>query len=267
MWCPQTGLNSKNMPKHLRNRPLHRLTALLLASTLVLLSADSDAASVAWPVVALPKDSVAYAVGDQMTVNGIPLRVQGFFVKTNQSATAAWFRQRLGKPLVENRLGPALVLGRAEGQHYITVRLSSEPNGTSGIVTIAHLHAAYYSRDAKKAATERLLSRLPPGSELVTELQSTDGGKQSRYYIVSNTYHEEVNRDRILDLMREDGLALRFQATAPEATLQRGVTRLTNGTVFVFNGDRKEAIAVIGRNTTGRTVVQVNVVSDMVRYE
>ena len=255
------------MNNHLRNHPLRRLTALLLANTLVFLSADSSAASVAWPIVALPKEAVAYAVGDQMTVNGIPLRVQGFFVKTNRSATANWFRQRLGRPLVENKLGPALVLGRAEGQHYITVRLSPEPNGTSGIVTVAHLHAAYYSRDAKKAATERLLSRLPPGSELVTELQSTDGGKQSRYYVLSNTYHEDVNRDRIVDLMRQDGLVLRFQAIAPEATLQRGVTQLSNGTIFVFNGDRKEAIAVIGRNTTGRTVVQVNVVSDMARYE
>lgn len=255
------------MLKHLGNLRLLRLATRFLAIALVLLTANSGAAALAWPSVAMPKDAVAYAIGDQMTAHGIPLRVQGFFVKTTQGATANWFRQRLGKPLVENKLGRALVLGRPQGEHYITIRLSPEPDGTSGVVTVAHLQAAYYSRATRKAATKRLLSRLPPGSELVTELVSTDGGKQSRYYVVSNTYHEDVNRDRILDLMREDGLAVRYQAAAPEGTLRRGETQLSNGTVFFFSGDRKEAIAVIGRNTTGRTVVQVNVISHMVRYE
>lgn len=255
------------MLKHLSNRRPPRLIALFLTGTLALLLAASRAAASAWPSIPIPKDAVAYSVGDQMTVNGIPLRVQGFFAKTTQGDTANWFRQRLGKPVVENKLGSAIVLGRAEGQHYITVRLSPEPHGTSGVVTIAHLHAAYYSRDTKKAVTERLLSRLPPGSELVTELQSTDGGKQSQYYVLSNTYHEDVNRDRILELMREDGLALRFQAKAPDATLQQRSTQLSSGTVFIFNGGSKEAIAVIARDTTGRTVVQVNVINDMTSYK
>lgn len=255
------------MLNYLRTRLRGRLTTLILTSTLALLSANSGAAALAWPSVPTPKDAVVHVIGDQMTVNGIPLRLQRFFVNTPPVETAQWFRRHLGKPLVENKLGPALVLGRAQGEHYITVRLSPEFNGTSGIVTIAHLRAAYYSRDTKRAATERLLSRLPPGSELITELQSIDGGKQRRYYVLSNTYHEDVNRDRILDLMREDGLALRFQAITPEATLQRGVTQLSNGTVFVFNGDSKEAIAVIGRNATGRTIVQVNVISEMASYK
>lgn len=255
------------MRKYLGHCRPARLAALFLTSILALRLGDVGAATLAWPSVAIPNDAVAYAVGDQMTVNGIPLRIQAFFAKTTQDETADWFRQRLGKAHVENKLGSAIVLGRAEGQHYITVRLSPESHGTSGIVTVAHLHAAYYGRDTKKAATERLLSRLPPGSELVTELQSTDGGKQSRYYVLSNTYHEDVNRDRILELMREDGLALRFQAKAPEAQLQRGGTQLSNGTVFLFNGASKEAIAVIGRDTTGRTVVQVNVINDMAAYK
>lgn len=255
------------MCKHLLNRRPPRLTALFLTSALALLLADTSVAALAWPSVPIPKDAVAYAIGDQMTVNGIPLRAQGFFAKTTQSETANWFRQRLGKPVVENKLGSAIILGRAEGQHYITVRLSPEPHGTSGIVTIAHLHAAYYSRNTKKAVTERLLSRLPPGSELVTELQSTDGGKQSRYYVLSNTYHEDVNRDHILELMREEGLALRFQAKAPDEALQQRLTQLSNGTVFIFNGGNKEAIAVIGRDTTGRTIVQVNVINDMASYK
>lgn len=255
------------MLKHLLNRRSSRLIALFLTTASTLLLANNSVAALAWPNIPIPNDAVAYAVGDQMTVNGIPLRVQGFFAKTTQSETANWFRQRLGKHVVENKLGSAIVLGRAEGQHYITVRLSHEPHGTSGIVTIAHLHAAYYSRDTKKAEIERFLSRLPPGSKLVTQLQSADGGKQSRYYVLSNTYHEDVNRDRILELMREDGLALQFKAKAPEATLQQGVTQLSNGTVFIFNGDSKEAIAVIGRDTTGRTVVQVNVISNIASYK
>lgn len=255
------------MRMHLIHLGLRPRIALALAGALVLPSSGSAAASLSWPTVALPNDAVVYPVGDQMTVHGMPLRVQGFFVKTTQGATANWFRKRLGKPMVENRLGQALVLGRAQGPHFITIQLLSQTDGTSGIVSVAHFHAAYKSRDTRKAATERLLSRLPPGSELITELVSTDGRKQSRLYVISNTYHEDVNRDRVYDLMREDGLTLRHQARAPEQHLRSGKAQLSNGSVFVFNGERKEAVAVIGRNTTGRTIVQVNVISDMANYQ
>lgn len=237
--------------------------ALVLAGALVVPSPCAAAAALSWPTVALPSDAVVYPVADQMAVHGIPLRIQGFFVKSTLGATANWFRERLGKPIVENRLGRALVLGRAQGPHFITIQLSSQADGTSGTLSIAHLHAAYKTRDTRKTATERLLSRLPPGSELVTELVSNDGNKQSRFYVVSNTYHEEVNRDHVHDLMREDGLTVRHQASAPNPSTAGGKPQLSNGIVYVFNGERKEAVAVIGRNAIGRTIVQVNVISDV----
>lgn len=255
------------MLEHSTIRQFSRLSALLLASAMYLFIAGAAAAALPWPSVDIPKDAVAYGIGDLITVNGIPLRIQGFFVKTTQDATANWFRKRLGQPIMENKIGRALVLGRAEGQHYITVTLSTGLNGTTGTVSVANLRAAYNNRDARKTSTQYLLSRLPPGSELVTEMLSTDGSKQSRYYVLSNTYHEDVNRDRVIDLMRADGLVLRSHAIASAATSRREATQLSNGMVFIFSGDRKEAIAVIGRNDEGRTVVQVNVVSELEHYK
>lgn len=233
----------------------------LLASAL-LYAAHCCAAAAGWPAVTLPKDSVTHDIGEQLTANGIPMRVQGFSVQMDPAATANWFRQRLREPLVENKLGRALILGRPEGEHYITIRLSPVPNGTSGVVIVSHLKAAYDNRERRKTAMARLLSRLPGNSELLTEMESTDGNKLSQFYILSNSYHEDVNRDYIIDLMREDGMILRHRSAAPSGHSQSVARQLSNGEAFVFSGARKEAIAVIGRNATGRTIVQVNVISD-----
>lgn len=239
----------------------------LLVSALLLQAANCCAVAAAWPVVALPKDSVVNDIGEQMTANGVPMRVQGFQSQMDPAATANWFRHRLREPLVENKLGPALILGRREGEHYITIRLSPVPNGTGGVVIVSHLKAAYDNRERRKTDIERLLSRLPGNSELLTEMESTDGGKLSRFYILSNSYHEDVNRDYIIDLMREDGMILRHRSSAPSGHSQSGARQLSNGEAYVFSGARKEALAVIGKNATGRTVVQVNVISDKGRLK
>ena len=135
--------------------------------------------------------------------------------------------------------------------------------GTNGTVTVSHLRAAYESRGKTRAALSRLLARLPVGSKIDTEMVSIDGRKLSRYYVASNKHNEEVNRDRILDLMREDGMRLQYQPSATDREVMNRIPALLqNGRTLFFQGDKKEAVAVIGRNAEGLTVIQVNVISE-----
>jgi hypothetical protein len=240
--------------------------SLFIALSLVFLSLPSSGAEIgkqAWPVVSLPQDAVAYSIGEQITVNGIPLGIKGFVTRSGPHAMAKWFRGRLGEPVVETKLGGAVILGKAQRGYFITIQITPAGTGTNGTVTVSHLRAAYESRDKTRAALNRLLARLPSGSKVDTEMVSTDGSKLSRYYVATNRHNEKVNRDRILDLMREDGMRLQYQ---PSVTAREVMNRipalLQNGRTLFFQGKKKEAVAVIGSNAEGLTVVQVNVISE-----
>lgn len=240
--------------------------ALLVTLALVFVSLPSSGTEIiqqGWPVVALPQDATAYPIGDRITANGIPLRIKGFVARSGSHAMVKWFRTRLGEPMVETRMGKFLILGKAQKDYFITIQMTPAGTGTTGTVTVSHLRDAYESRDKTKAALSRLLAHLPAGSKIETDLVSTDGGKLSRYYIVSNTQHADVNRDRILDLMRQDGMKLQYQGSGEERRLASRVSvLLQNGRTLFFHGERKEAVVVIGRNASGVTVMQVNVISE-----
>ena len=74
-----------------------------------------------WPVIELPPRADTFAVGDQFTANGLPMRAKGFRTKDMQLAQAVeWFKRSLGQPLVENKFGSKVILGRAQGGYYVT---------------------------------------------------------------------------------------------------------------------------------------------------
>ncbi|QOY94474.1 hypothetical protein IM543_00655 [Massilia sp. UMI-21] len=210
-----------------------------------------------------PKDTTTYSIGDQITVNGMPLKIEGFLARSSPHVMAKWFRGRLGEPMVETKLENALILGKAQEGYFITIRMVPAGVGTNGTLTVSNLKAAYDSRDVTKTALSRLLDRLPAGSKIGTVMMSADGGKLSKYYALSNNHGEEVNRNHILDLMRDEGMSLQFQAATEEERLaSRTLKILKNGKTLFFRGKKKEAVAVIGRTSEGPTIVQVNVISE-----
>jgi len=208
-----------------------------------------------WPQVALPKDIRLHDVGAPITVNGLPMRMTSFSAKTSKAETAKWFRSSLGQPLVENLVGDKLVLGKAIGQYLLSVQMQSIETGTRVLIAVSDQKTGYENRPAVKANIDRLLARLPAGSQLVSHTSSIDAGKQSSYVVVSNTYSEEVNRDRIVSNMRDDGLQLEREATVDEQNFSRGSGIRPNGKTLFFKGLKTEAIAVISRNQESTSVV------------
>lgn len=231
-----------------------------LATVVWLLCMQGAAAQAAWPKVGMPKDVQAFDVGGQVTTNGIPMRMQGFVANAKPEQLADWFRQNMGRPLVENTVGGKLILGRAQGEHYLTVQLEPAGSGTRGLVAVSHLKAAQDTQAQTQAATNRWMSRLPSGSQLMTQTVSEDAGKLSTYRVVVNSHSQETNSERIKSMMREDGLAFEREAAADAgAAGRRGPS--PGGKTLFFKSSDKEAMAVIYRDPAGQTAVVLNTIS------
>jgi hypothetical protein len=233
-----------------------------LAAALLLATATARGAT-AWPAVALPPNVSAYALGDQVTVDGLPMRIQGWSSADSPAQLAAWFRRQLGRPLMENTLGRKLVLGRMAGEFYISIQLEADGKGTHGVLAVSHLKAGYQQRAETQAALRRLLSRLPSGTRVTSHMVSGDDGKLARYAVLANQYHEDINRERVVDMMREDGLALEREAAAVETSAHPLAAGARDGRTLWFKGAGKDAMAVICRGKDGGTTIVLNTVTHM----
>lgn len=228
-----------------------------LAFALVIVLACAAArAGAPWPAVPLPEDATRYDIGQQMTVNGMPLRMQGFLSPSTPEAVAAWLRHQ-GKPLVQDRIGAKLVLGRVEGEFYVTVQLEGAGSGTRGLVAVSHLKAGYEHYPAAREAAERLLQRLPAGSRLVSQMSSSDAGRLARYVVLANDQPVALNRDRLVALMREDGLQLQREARPAAGA---------DGTTLLFQAAGREANAIVSRGRDGVTTLVLHFSHSMETY-
>lgn len=234
--------------------------AILCASTTI--CAAARPAPPAWPTVALPDDAQRYDIGEQINANGTPLRMQGFVSARAPAELARWFRARLGQPLMENTVAGKLVLGHPRDEFYLTVQLEALAHGTRGLVAVSHLRAGYERFPALREATLRLLARLPAGSRVVSQTTSTEAGKLSRHLVIENRHGVDLNRSRVIDVMREDGLALQREAR-PSAAGPGGKA----GHTLFFAGAGRDAMAVVSRNPDGSSTLLLHTLNTMERFQ
>jgi len=237
-----------------------RMATILPAVMLAVLHgapAMADSAAASWPQVDLPPGAAIVDMGRQITAQGVPLRMQGFSVGDSRAVVASWFRRHLPTPLMENQVAGKLVLGQGRGDFYITVQLEDLPQGTRGVVAVSNLKALQAQRAATQAQQQRYLARLPDGTRVISQLSSTEHGVATMQLAVANSYSEDVNRDRLRALMRDDGFVLEREvpAEAPGGAA-------SGGTLF-FKGRGKDAMAVIFRDREGRVTVVLNTTQHM----
>jgi hypothetical protein len=225
------------------------------------------AAAPAWPEVALPPGASSYSIGQQVSVDGLPMQMQGFTSSAPLSVTADWFRQHMDKPLMENHVGDKLVLGRARDSFYITIQLEQTPGGTRGIVSVSDFKAALIQRAATAAARERVLSRFPSGTRVLTAMASTDAARSSSYVALANHYSEDVNRQRVLDMLREDGMVLEREEHPGAGAVHGLPAGAAGGRALFFKGRGREAIAVISRAPDSSVTVVLNTITTMEHFK
>ncbi|HEX8603766.1 MAG TPA: hypothetical protein VF774_14065 [Pseudoduganella sp.] len=218
-----------------------------------------------WPEVPLPPDAQPYPIGEQLGVNGMPMRLRGFTTDSSLERTAAWFRDHFPRPMVENKVKDRLVIGRGIGtSYYITVQLAPAGTGTRGTVSVTDFRGAAAQMAASRAANEKILAAMPSGTKLLNAMTSTDAGRNSAFFVLANTYSEEANAERVKRMLGAEGLELENDArsaaagTAALAGLPRGAA---SGRTLSFRGKGREAIAVISRMPDNRVSIVLNTIT------
>jgi hypothetical protein len=209
-----------------------------------------------WPRVALPGDLRPFDIAREITHNGLPMRLQGFVSALPADRLVEQFRRSLGEPLVENRVGAQRVLGRMQGDFYVSVQIEPAGQGSRGTTAVTHLKVARDQEDAVRQQRERWSSRLLPGSRVLSQTVSRDGPRHATHLVFSNTHGEAQNREGLASLLQGEGLALEREGH-PEGDA---------GRVLFFKGQGKEAMATLHRDGNGRTTVVLNVVARMENY-
>lgn len=247
-------LKIQKCPIYLGNRPVQFFGLLALTC----LINNYAFAQKEWPAIEFPKDSSTYIVGEKVVVNGLPLKMTGFVSPTKLPQIAEWFRQKLGQPLVENTVANKLILGRAQGETYLTIQLETIGTGTRGLVAISNQKIAFNRHADSVAVRARWIGRLLPDSKLISQMNSDDNGQVATYTFFSNTYSEDVNAARITKIMLEDGLALEHEARVDRNSENKSVVKIIHGQTLFYKGGGKEAIAVISKAQDGKTLVVLN---------
>ena len=216
----------------------------------------------------MPPNVSAFEVGEHMTVNGLPMRVQGFVSQDmNVSELAGWFRRTLGQPLVEDRRGTQLIRGRGQGGYYLSVQM--EPaglHGSKGLLAVSDVAGMNRNREQHMAANERWLRRWPSGSQIISRTASQDSGKTALHLVLRNAHSEELNRDALVDVLQQDGLKLEWEVAASGSLGDQLSASQRSGKAYFFNGDGKEAMATIARDGQGQTTIVLNKVNTLKRY-
>jgi hypothetical protein len=211
-----------------------------------------------WPQIPLPKHVDVFKVGNEMVVNGMPIRVQGFVSRATPAELAASMRQLLGSPLMEDRRGGTLVLGRGEGQYYITVQLSPLGSGTRALIAVTKPPVSTQPTDAP--IDRHLLSAFPPGSTLTSHTSSIDDTAHADYAAIVNSHSGDINAEHVKRMMHADGFTLEREAK-PKQGSRPGVNASPGARTMFFKRAGAEAVAVVARNQSGDSVIVLNRVS------
>jgi hypothetical protein len=237
----------------------------MLAGVLLCVGASVAFAHGEWPEIALPKMARPVDIGGQFSLNGLPMRIKGFIASRAPSEMAEVFRRALGQPLMENRIGDKLLLGRMQGDFYLSVQIEPSARGSRGAIAVTNLKLAANKRSEFTAEKERWLNRLPAGSRLLSLMTSEDAGKISTHFVITNGFADSINATRFKSMLAEEGMSLERETTSDgNTTAQRYA--VPQGRTLYFRGQNKEAIAVIS-HANGGTAVVLNIITHLERIQ
>jgi hypothetical protein len=220
-----------------------------------------------WPTLALPPGTASYSISPRMAVDGIPMKLEGFESPKSPAELVSWFRAQLPQPLLENTVGTKLVLGHPHGSYFFTIQMEAVDGGTKGVVAVTDIDGAMVERKAGDSVTDRVLAGFPAGTQVVRSMTSSEQSRSSTFVALVNRYSEDVNRQRLVDLLLADGMRLEREATADAATEARLPSGTQVGSTLFFKGEGKEATAVITRGADSQVNVVLNTVTNLEQFK
>lgn len=227
------------------SRPINMIKAYHL---LVVLLCSVTAQASDWPSIEAPPKATVQWVGQDMKLNGVPLRIQQFTSNVGMTELMNYYRAIWGsqaeRKSVENALGKWHVIGKQQGDYYLSVQV--KPAGltkSTGYLTVSKL-----------PGTDHIIRSggqfpLMAGTRIQSELESNDPGQKAKTLTLLNTYSVTSNADFYKDKLaaqgwildphyggsQQDGkaYALFFRLENEEATLI--LSKVAAGTLTVAN--------------------------------
>jgi hypothetical protein len=196
----------------------------------------------AWTSVEAPPRTSLEWVAQDMVYNGIPTRIQFFRSRAALPEVLAWYRQRWtegGRPrYVENNTGPWKTISHAVGQDFVTIQVRPASGGGA---------EGYVSQRPIEAPPHAALGQgftLPQGSEVVNDIQSRDGGQQSRTLLVFNNLTPTANASFFQASLAREGWALVSEGQGRDGKSRQMVLRHGNDelSLAMTGSGRKTAV-------------------------
>lgn len=201
----------------------------------------------AWTSVESPPLASLEWVAQDMVYNGISMRVQFFRSKVAPVDVLAYYRQQWTeggrRNYVENNFGPWKMISHGTGDYLVTVQVRPAGSGNS---------EGYLSQRPLKTPPRQILGQgfvLPPGSEVVNDIQSRDGDRQGRTLLAFNSLAVEANAAFFRSNLEREGWSL-----VSEGRAKNGGRQL----VMRYASDELSLAMTVkgGRTAVGATLVR-----------
>ena len=230
--------------------------ACALATAAALAAAARAQTSTPWPEMPLPPHSKVAWVGDDMKVDGIPMRIVQFESTASRTEvvayyTAHWSEGYRTKPSVRPT-GDVTIVGQAHGPYYMTVKVGDRPHdGSAGFISVSQVLGNKIERSAGGLP-------LMPGAKILSVVESSDPGKVSRELVVAQDAGADSAR-RYYEGALENAGWRAAQKTGPDAAHPQ-----QPGSLDFYRRDSSElSITVMAaRDGRGSTLVATLVTKD-----
>jgi hypothetical protein len=139
-----------------------------------------------WPEMPMPPKAKVQWIAQSMRVNGVPTRVMQFQSRASRQEVIAYYAAYwsgdgaggyVHKPSV-HALGDATVIGQVHGPYLMNIKVEDAPNATSkGLISVAQVLGSKPDHDPGAV-------QLMPGAHVVSVVESSDPGKESRQVLI-----------------------------------------------------------------------------------
>lgn len=169
-----------------RTQTRHRaLPGITLGSAVFMLCVAPAAFALGWPEIEAPPRSTLEWVGKDMKLNGVPLRIQHFESSLSPDEVLTFYRSHWGsqqdKKSVENKQGSYNVIGKRDGDYYLTVEVKAgKTTASEGLLNVSRLPGV----DKPDMSPGDL--PMNSGSKVLWVMDSNDAGKTSKQVTLYN---------------------------------------------------------------------------------
>lgn len=231
-----------------------------------------------WPQVATPPGAQTFEVAADAVINGIPTRISAFRSALKPEQVGAWLVRHSGHKLAETRLGNSKVLGYRADTHFVTFQLNTvaaterEPGrsvGTHAIVSITR-RTSEADQARHQATLDEWTHVLPPQTRVVTHMTSTDNGQHSTLLTLNNRLSPSLNRARVIELLKRQGLQPEMTAAHPDAGGPRisSTDPRSGSQADWFQGaNAAQALLTTSAGSDGNTYMVLNIVGRLDRFK